>query len=144
MIRSRARIGRMEEILADEEREASAVIDMGVGEHDGVDGAGREGQFPVFLLGFFAAALKHAAIEENRDAVRFQFVLRSGDAAGRAVKCEFHPCTGYNRWSAVWPTRLRRRGRRIPAYGDATMRLPQAAFDAGSRAGATPVRALPP
>ena len=89
------RIDRAVEALLHEQRQTSAVIDMRVREHYRIDGSRGERHFPVLLFSFFTASLKHTAIEKNRSAARFQFVLRSCDAASSAVKCEFHPWTAY-------------------------------------------------
>ena len=54
-----------------------------------------EGEIAVQPLGFFAASLKHAAIEQEMFAVGFEPVHGAGDAAGRALKCEIHSRSGY-------------------------------------------------
>ena len=50
----------------------AAVIDVGVGEHDGVDGGAGKGQMPVLGVGIFAAALGQSAIQKEALAAGFE------------------------------------------------------------------------
>ena len=78
------------EAVLDQRRQVAAVIDVGVREHDGVDGARVERQLAIAVFGLLAAALVESAIEKIALAGDFQMMHGTGDRAGRAPECEFH------------------------------------------------------
>ena len=76
--------------LLDEGGDVAAVVDVSVGEDHGVDLGGIEPEGLVDLVGFLAAALKHAAIEENAGIVEFKEVFGAGDLVRAAEKMPLH------------------------------------------------------
>jgi len=80
--------------LLDQSRNPAAVIDVGVGQDDGIDLTGREGQvFPITLAPFLLP-LEETAIHQHLDATAAAFVagidqvLGAGHDAGCAEKLD--------------------------------------------------------
>jgi len=71
-------------------RQVSAVIDMGVGEDDGIEVARVAGELFVLLPGFGAVSLEETAIEEKPELAAFDEVLTAGDLLGSPVKGDLH------------------------------------------------------
>ena len=74
------------EAVPNEQWQVATMVDMRVRQHHRVDGARGEGKFTIDSLGFFTAALVHAAIEEDALAFGFEKVHGSGDGLGGSVK----------------------------------------------------------
>ena len=78
--------------LFDQQRDAPRVVDVGVGDHHGVDVAGVEVQLPVVPL---IPTLLEAAVDQDLFPIAFHTVTASGHGSGRAKKGELHsgpPC----------------------------------------------------
>jgi hypothetical protein len=73
---------------------------VGVREDHRVDVGGGESEGPVDFVGFLAAALEEAAVEEDVGIVEFEEVLGSGDLVGAAEEMPLHAGSfaGKNRW----------------------------------------------
>ena len=69
-----------------EQRQAPAMIEMGVGEQDEVDRRRLEAEGVGVVLGEFAAALEHAAIDEDALSRAFDQVTGTGDRAVGAME----------------------------------------------------------
>jgi len=76
----------------DEVGKVAGVVDVGVAEDDGIDGARVEGEVAVALEGFFARALVEAAFEQDSAAVDLDQVHGAGDGLCRSVKGYVHCC----------------------------------------------------
>ena len=59
-------------------------------EQHGLDGPSVDLQMAILLVGFFAAALRHAAVEQVLLAVHLEMMHRAGHFAGCATEGEFH------------------------------------------------------
>ena len=79
--------GTLEAVL-DEAGEVADVVDVGVGEDDGVDGGGLDGEGVPVLEAVFLGALEEAAIDEDAAAAGFEEVAGAGDGAGGAEEAE--------------------------------------------------------
>jgi hypothetical protein len=79
------------EVGAEQRGEVAAVVDVGVGEDDGVDVGGVKGEVAVTLEALLALALGEAAVKQELAAADFQQVHGAGDGAGGAEKVNFHP-----------------------------------------------------
>jgi hypothetical protein len=85
--------------VPEEQREAAGVIEVGVGEQDGVElvGTGAAGQAILGLA--LAAALKHARIDEDGGSLAANEIGRPCDfAAGSAGEFDFHGCGSTVEW----------------------------------------------
>jgi len=78
------------ETAGGEVREVAGVVDVGVGEDNGVDFGGGEGEVFIALGGFRAAALIHAAIEEEAPDAGLNLVHGAGDGARGAAESDLH------------------------------------------------------
>jgi hypothetical protein len=73
-----------------QQRDSPAVIQVGMGQQQVVDAFRLEAKrFGIFLF-ILPPALEKAAVDESPDAIAFDQVARSGNAASRAVKRDFH------------------------------------------------------
>ncbi len=76
------------EAFFDELWEEAAVVEVRVGEEDGVDAFGADGEgVPVAVLEL--SFLVEAAVDEDFEAVNFDEETRAGDVAGGAEETEF-------------------------------------------------------
>jgi len=73
-----------------EQRNSSAMIEMGVGEQKIIDGRGIKAESGGIFIVQLPAALKQTAIDENPAAAGLDQVTGSGNIVVRAVKGEFH------------------------------------------------------
>ena len=73
-----------------ENGQPAGVVDVRVGQHDGVHVGRREREVLVLLARLLAAALEHAAVEQDALAGRLEQVHRARDLAGRAEKRQAH------------------------------------------------------
>ena len=74
----------------DQHRQAPAVVDVRVAEHDGIDAVDVEGEGVEVAPLVLVAALDHAAIEQQPFAGGFDLVQGTGDLTGWAVKENAH------------------------------------------------------
>ena len=88
---------------ADEGGQGTGVVDVGMGEDDGVDVLRLEPQVPVSTEAFLAPALEEAAVEKDPGTADLDDVAAPGHAAGRAVKGELHGGGHYIRWRYTCP-----------------------------------------
>ena len=84
----------------DEGGDVAAVVDVGVREDHRIDVGGGEAEGLVDLVGFLAAALEEAAVEEDMGVVEFEEMLGSGDLVGAAEEMPLH--AGSFRWKIKW------------------------------------------
>jgi hypothetical protein len=73
-----------------------------MGKHDVCEGRRVNGKRPVFFIGFFAAALKHSAVEQNTIIPGFDKMHGTRHFPNCAVKCDLHfscPFLGYKYFS---------------------------------------------
>ena len=66
------------------------MVDVGVAQHDRVEGLRVEWKVAIALDGFVAFALEQAALEEQPLPVDFEQKHRAGRRAGRAEEMDFH------------------------------------------------------
>ena len=66
------------------------MVNVGVAQHDRVEGLRVEWKVAIALDGFVAFALEQAAFEEEPLPVDFEQEHRAGRRAGRAEKTDFH------------------------------------------------------
>ena len=83
-------VDRAAKAVLDQKRQTPAVIDMGMRQHHCLDGLCIYREIAVQSLGFAAAPLKHAAIQQVKPALHFKLVQGSCDALGGAVKRNLH------------------------------------------------------
>src|SRR5260221_206025 len=76
-----SRVNGPVEPVADERGQVAAVVDVRVGEHHGVDGAGWKRQVAVAILRILAASLIESAIEKVVLAVDLQMAHGPGDGS---------------------------------------------------------------
>jgi len=80
----------------DQQRQATAVVKMGMGEQYIVNAGGIEAKFRSIVLIEFMTALKQAAVDQDFLSGTFKHVTGTGDVAICAVEGEFHcwqfPC----------------------------------------------------
>lgn len=70
--------------------EITAVVDVGVREHDAVDRLRVKRELTIALHGFCTATLVEAAVEQDPLAIDFNQVLGAGGGAGGAAEFDFH------------------------------------------------------
>ena len=61
----RRRVDGPVEAVSHQQRKSAAVVNVGMRQHHRIDGPGGEGKGSISPFRFFAAALKHAAVEQN-------------------------------------------------------------------------------
>ncbi len=87
-------IDRPGESAFDQGGKIAAVVDVGVRKHHGVYGGARKRQIAILLVGFFAASLIHAAIQQEALPGSLDPVHRSGDLTGSTPECELQFSSG--------------------------------------------------
>jgi hypothetical protein len=88
-----------------EQRQQAAVVEMGVGQEDGVELGRVEGERDPVADRLVRAALEHPAVDEDLSALRGQQELRPGDGRGAAEELDVHARHGD---SAAGRTRILR------------------------------------
>ncbi|HEV2440477.1 MAG TPA: hypothetical protein VGX97_10490 [bacterium] len=83
-------VDRAAEAAAHEGRQVAAVVQVGVGEHHGVDARRVEREAAVDAGGLLAASLEQSAVEEEARPARLDQVHRAGDGAHRAGEGDPH------------------------------------------------------
>ena len=78
------------EAVPDQQRDVTAVIDMGMGQDHGVDVAGRHGQVGPVAQAQFFQPLEQPAVDQDFTAAVPQQVFRACYRAGGAEKLKFH------------------------------------------------------
>src|SRR5438874_6861571 len=86
----RGRIDWAVKSMLDETGKVAAVVDVGMRQHNGIDGARVKRQIAIAMLGVFAMSLVESAIEEVALAGCLDVVHGPGDGLGRAPECNFH------------------------------------------------------
>jgi hypothetical protein len=73
--------------------EIPGMINVGVGQHHGLNAGGIKAETPVPLAGFVAFPLKQAAIQEEAFAAQSDQMLRSGYRLDCSMKTDLHQFT---------------------------------------------------
>ena len=95
------------ESVLDESRQVSAVIEVRVGQDDGVEiGRLERHVLPIALAELFQA-LEEAAIDQDLHVTCVEQILRSGHGAGRTEKCQRHASSKESHLSARVPEQHR-------------------------------------
>ena len=81
---------RAPEALVDEQRQQAAVVEVGVGEDDGVERRRVDAQRHPVAHRLVGAALEHAAVDEDAGPTRVDEVARAGDRARSAEEGQLH------------------------------------------------------
>ena len=92
--------------FADEHGQQTAVVQMGVGQHDRIQLGRLERERNAVADSFIRAALEHAAVDEDLGTAGFEQELRPGDGRRAAQEVEVHT-------RMVPPRRHRSRGRPV-------------------------------
>src|SRR5579883_2286042 len=79
------------EALLDQQRQAPAMIEMGMGEEQEIDRCRIEAERLGILLFELPGALPKSAIDQNTPTTTFHHMTRAGDLAIRTVKGQSHP-----------------------------------------------------
>ncbi len=74
----------------DEERQATDMIQVCMRQQNVVDGRGVKSKWRGIVFLQFAAALEHAAVDQNADAAGLQQMTGAGDGFRSAVKGQIH------------------------------------------------------
>ena len=78
------------EALVDEQRQQAAVVEVGVGEDDGIEGLGVDPERHAVAHRLVAAALEHAAVDEDAGLARVHEVARTRHGPRPAEEGELH------------------------------------------------------